>query len=194
MVQHVAPAIVKEVTQETKGKITNFFKPITKEQYLKNIKNEPIKNLIKEIETTFKKSNSKPKTIISANIEDEIQKIKDSKKVTSVQPLHVKYEGKKAGTGTNTQYLNKLRTVYKMMFNDQIDEGIINELQKLLDGKTYNQGVINHIQFFKNIDKIIKLIKDKYKKLNTLSSYINAMTSIISRVRDYFPKEYEKIV
>ena len=35
--------------------------------------------------------------------------------------------------------------VYKMMFNEKIDESIINELQKLMDGKTYNQGVINYI-------------------------------------------------
>jgi hypothetical protein len=46
----------------------------------KNIKNEHSKNLLKEIETTFKTSNSKPKTSISANIEDEVQKIEDSKK------------------------------------------------------------------------------------------------------------------
>jgi hypothetical protein len=37
VVQNVAPAIVKEVTHETKGKINTFFKPISKEQYLKNI-------------------------------------------------------------------------------------------------------------------------------------------------------------
>ena len=79
------------------------------------------------------------------------------------------------------------------MFNEKINASIIDELQKLMDGKTYNQGVINHIQFFKNIDRIIKLIKDKYKKHNTLSSYINAMTSILSRVREYFPNEYNKI-
>ena len=44
----------KPATQETKGKITNYFKPITKEQYLKDIKNEPIKSLIKDIKTYIK--------------------------------------------------------------------------------------------------------------------------------------------
>jgi hypothetical protein len=63
----------------------------------------------------------------------------------------------------------------------------------MMNGKTYNQGVINHIQFFKNIDKIIKLVKTKYTKLITLSSYINAITSILSLVREYFPNEYNKI-
>ena len=62
-----------------------------------------------------------------------------------------------------------------------------------MDGKGCNQGVINHIQFFKNINKIIDVIKAKYTKQNTLSSYINAMTSILSRVREYFPNEYNKI-
>ena len=79
------------------------------------------------------------------------------------------------------------------MFNENINESIINEIQKLMDGKTYNQGVINYIQFFKNIDMIIKLIQNKYKKHNTLSRYINAITSILSLVREYFPNEYNKI-
>jgi hypothetical protein len=149
--------------------------------------------LIKEIKTTVKKINSKPKTIYSDNIEEEIKKIRDSKPTVTVQPLHVKYEGKKAASDTHTQYLKKLKTVYKMMFNEEINNSIINELQKLMDGKTYNQGVINHIQFFKNIDLIIKLLKKKYEVPNTLSSYINAITSILSRVREYFPNEYNKI-
>ncbi len=41
-----------------------------------------------------------------------------------------------------------------MMFNENINESFINKLQKLMDGKTYNQGVINYIQFFKNIEII----------------------------------------
>jgi hypothetical protein len=55
---------------------------------------------------------------------------------------------------THTHYLTKLKIVYKMMFNENINESFINKLQKLMDGKTYNQGVINYIQFFKNIEII----------------------------------------
>ena len=76
------------------------------------------------------------------------------------------------------------------MFNEKINDSIIDELQKLMDNKTYNQGIINHIQFFKNINKIINVIKAKYTNPNTISSYINAITSILSRVREYFPQEY----
>ena len=83
--------------------------------------------------------------------------------------------------------------MYKLLFDEKINESIINELQKLLDGKTYNQGIINHIQFFNNIDMIIKVIKKQYKIHNTLSSYINAITSILSRLRNYFPDQYNKI-
>jgi len=75
VIQNVTPQIVKQETTETKGKITSFFKPITKEQYLKNIQNEPVKTLINEIKTTLKKDNEKPKNIISDNINDEIEKI-----------------------------------------------------------------------------------------------------------------------
>ena len=48
------------------------------------------------------------------------------------------------------------------MFNEKINDSIIDELQKLMDNKTYNQGIINHIQFFNNIDMIIKVIKYIY--------------------------------
>ena len=138
--ENVAPEVVKQVTTEAKGKITNFFKPITKEQFLKNIKNEPVKDLIKDINKTMKQNNTKPKNIINDDIEEEIKKIVNKNKVPSIQPLHVKYEGKTAEVKTNMQYLAKLRTVYKLSFNSPIDESIINELEKLLNGKTYNQG------------------------------------------------------
>jgi hypothetical protein len=148
VIAKVAPVVVKEVTQEAKSKITNFFKPVTKEQYLKNIKNEPIKALIKDI-NTFSKKNNKPSITINNNIDDEIEKLKNKNKVVSIKPLHVKYEGKTAESKTNSQYLAKLKTVYKLLFNEPINGIIIDELQKLLDGKTYNQGIINHIQFLK---------------------------------------------
>ena len=193
VVENVAPEVVKQVTTEAKGKITNFFKPITKEQYLKNIKNEPVKDLIKYINKTMKQNNSKPKNIINDNIEEEIKKIVNKNKVSSIQPLHVKYEGKKAEAKTNAQYLAKLKTVYTLLFNSPIDESIINELEKLLNGKTYNQGIINYLQFFKNINRVIDVITKKYTNRNTLSSYINAITSILSRMREFFPKEYDKI-
>ena len=193
VVENVAPEVVKQVTTEAKGKITNFFKPITKEQYLKNIKNEPVKDLIKDINKTMKQNNSKPKNIINDNIEEEIKKIVNKNKVSSIQPLHVKYEGKKAEAKTNAQYLAKLKTVYTLLFNSPIDESIINELEKLLNGKTYNQGIINYLQFFKNINRVIDVITKKYTNRNTLSSYINAITSILSRMREFFPKEYDKI-
>ena len=75
VVEKVTPVVVKNVVHETKGKITNyfkpatkvedksqskitsFFKPISKQQFLKNVKTEPIKDLIKEINTTLKKIN-----------------------------------------------------------------------------------------------------------------------------------------
>ncbi len=49
--------------------------------------------------------------------------------VTSIKPLHVKYEGKKAASRTNIQCLSKLKTVYKMMFNEPMNESIIDELK-----------------------------------------------------------------
>jgi hypothetical protein len=182
----------KPATKDTQPKITNFFKPITKQQYLKNNKIEPVKTLLKEI-NKYMSTNTKSKSISIDNIDDKINTYVNKKNVSSIKPLHVKYTGKTAEKKTHSQYLSKLRTVYKLLFNTKINESIIDELQKLMDGKTYNQGIINHIQFFKNIDKIINVIKKKYTNKNTLSSYINAITSILSRIREYFPKEYDKI-
>ena len=137
--------------------------------------------------------NTKSQGKLSDKIEQQIEQVINKKKFETIQPLHVKYEGKKAEKTTNLQYLAKLRTVYKLLFDAPIDESIINELDKLLNGKIYNQGIINHLQFFKNINKIIDVIKKKYTNKNTLSSYINAITSILSRMREYFPQEYDKI-
>ena len=191
VVQQVAPQIVKEVAQESKNKITNFFKPITKEQYLKNIKTEPLKYLSNDIKKSLK--NTKTKGKISYKIEQQIEQVINKKKFENIQPLHVKCEGKKAEKTTNSQYIAKLRTVYKLLFDTPIDESIVNELDILLNGKIYNQGIINHLQFFKNINRIIDVIKKKYTNKNTLSSYINTITSMLSRMREYFPEEYDKV-
>ncbi len=76
-------------------KLLTFLKPISKIEYLKNIQTEPIKDLIKELNTTLKKENSKTQNIVSDNIVEEMEKIINKKKVASIKPLHVKYEGEK---------------------------------------------------------------------------------------------------
>ena len=73
-------------------------------------------------------------------------------KISNLYTLN--YEGKEGEKSTNSPYLAKLRTIYKLLFDVPIDGSIIDELDKLLNGKTINQGIINHIQFFKNIIKI----------------------------------------
>ena len=164
--------------------INSFFKPITKEQYLKQ--NE---KALKQIVTT--NPPEKKKEAIKKDVVQVIQPdvIKTS---STVQPLHVKYNNKKAEGGTYKQYLAKLRTVYKLMFEESINESIITELEKLMDGKVFNEGLINHLVFFKRIKFIIQLIKNKYTNKNTLSSYINAITSILSRI-PHFENEYKII-
>ncbi len=80
VVEQVAPTVVKQVAQESKSKITNFFKPATKveyktqskitgffvskEQFFKNVKTEPIKDLITEIQTTIKKAIQNQKLLL----------------------------------------------------------------------------------------------------------------------------------
>ena len=70
VVINVTPEVIKQVITVAKGKITIFFKPITKEQYLNFFKNEPVKDLMKEINTTIKRSNDKAKNSFSDNIKN----------------------------------------------------------------------------------------------------------------------------
>ncbi len=67
---------------------------------------------------------------------------------------------------------------------------VYEELQKLIEGKEFNQGVINHLLFFKSIKQIISENKRIYGgKDSTVSSYLNAITSILARI-PYFKEEY----
>jgi len=71
--------------------------------------------------------------------------------------------------------------------------GVYEELQKLIEGKEFNEGVINHLLFFKRIKFIISEIKRIYGgKDSTVSSYLNAITSILARI-PYFKEEYNII-
>jgi len=86
-----------------------------------------------------------------------------------------------------------LKTIYKKIFKSELLPGVYEELQKLIEGKEFNQGVINHLSFFKRIKFIISEIKKIYgEKDSTVSSYLNAITSILSRI-PYFKEEYNII-
>ncbi len=61
------------------------------------------------------------------------------------QPVHIQYERKIAVSGTNTQYLNRQKMVYKLLFDQPFNKIIIDEIQKIMDAKICNQGIINHI-------------------------------------------------
>jgi len=190
VIKKIEPKIVKEIKQESQSKITSFFKPITKSEFEKNIKTEikiePVKKLIKEVKKGAQKLND-----IQIN-KEPIENIVNNKKVQNVAPLYTKYETKTAKKRSFKQYLDKIKKVYKLMFDEPINPSIIDELTKLLEGKTFNEGLLNHIQFFKNIKGIINILKKTYTKRNTLSSYINAVTSVLARI-PHFKNEYEII-
>lgn len=84
--------------KKTQPNIENFFKSITKDQYLKNIKNEPIQSLIKDVKININKSKSDNKVII----EDENQKTSNKKLIISINLLYIKYEGNIAGKSSTT--------------------------------------------------------------------------------------------
>ena len=189
VIKKIEPKIVKEIKQESQSKITSFFKPISKSEFEKNIKTEirtePVKKIIKEVNKGAQKLKE-----VETN-KEPIENIINNKKVENIAPLYTKYETKTAKKRSFKQYLDKIKKVYKLMFNEPIDPSIINELTKLLEGKTFNEGIINHIQFFKNIKGIINILQKTYTKRNTLSRYINAVTSVLARI-PHFKKEYEK--
>jgi hypothetical protein len=190
VIKKIEPKIIKEIKQESQSKITSFFKPISKSEFEKNIKTEirtePVKKIIKEVNKGAQKLKE-----VEIN-KEPIENIINNKKVENIAPLYTKYETKTAKKRSFKQYLDKIKRVYKLMFNEPIDPSIINELTKLLEGKTFNEGIINHIQFFRNIKGIINILQKTYTKRNTLSSYINAVTSVLARI-PHFKKEYEII-
>ena len=57
---------------------------------------------------------------------------------------------------------------------------------------TYETKLLKDLDFLNNIDVIIKTIQDKYKNKNTQATYINAITSILSRI-PHFKNQYETI-
>ena len=43
------------------------------------------------------------------------------------------------------------------MLGSDVNESIVNDLQKLPDGKVYHQGIINHLQFLKILIELLML-------------------------------------
>jgi len=188
--------------------ITSFFKPTTKEEQKQEIIIPPTTNkktrVVLNIKPVLKLQEKLKKQLEKVRaLEDEVFNDKrilnvrppgrPRKQLEEIKPLHVKYDSKKVESKTVVQYLSKLKTIYKKIFKTDLMPGVYEELQKLIEGKEFNQGVINHILFFKRIKFIIDEIKRIYsKKDSTVSSYLNAITSILARI-PYFKEEYNII-
>ena len=182
--------------------ITSYFKPTAKptqpiqpttpsKRSTVNIK--PVLKLQERLNKEVKKAQILEEELNNdKNILNVKPPARPKKQLDNIKPLHVKYDNKKVEKKTVNQYLSKLKTIHKKIFKSELLPGVIDELQKLMDGKEFNQGVINHLMFFKRIKFIINEIKKIYNKDGTISAYLNAVTSILSRI-PYFKEEYNII-
>ena len=182
--------------------ITSYFKPTAKptqpiqpttpsKRSTVNIK--PVLKLQERLNKEVKKAQILEEELNNdKNILNVKPPARPKKQLDNIKPLHVKYDNKKVEKKTLNQYLSKLKTIHKKIFKSELLPGVIDELQKLMDGKEFNQGVINHLMFFKRIKFIINEIKKIYNKDGTISAYLNAVTSILSRI-PYFKEEYNII-
>lgn len=110
----------------------------------------------------------------------------------TIQSLSVKYDNKVLSESSIKNYIDKFKKIHFIYFQSDIENSIINELQKMLQNKQFNQGVINNLSWLKQIDKIVGMIKKKYTNENTIASYLNALTSILSRI-PHFKEQYDYI-
>lgn len=168
-------------------KITNYFKPITKERFLTNIKNEPIKDLLKQI-----KKHDKLNKNNEININNDLKRtIKKKSNVESIENKAIK-KTKSTEPTTIRQYLKKISKIYKFIFNKDLEEIFINNLFNSILLNNYDKKLLINFDFLNDIDLIIKTIHNNYKNKNTQATYINAFTSILARIPN-FNKQYNII-
>jgi hypothetical protein len=157
---------------------------------------DSVKDLIKGINNYFKNEENKENNDINdINDINEIKKNKHTNKkksfVESIESKSIK-NNKSTEPDTIKQYLHKMNILYKYLFNKSIDKTIINNLMNSLLNNTYDKILLKNLDFLKDIDVIINTIHDKYKNRNTKASYINAITSILSRI-PHFKEQYNII-
>ena len=136
--------------------ITSYFKPTAKptqpiqpttpsKRSTVNIK--PVLKLQERLNKEVKKAQVLEEELSNdKNILNVKPPARPKKQLDNIKPLHVKYDNKKVEKKTVNQYLSKLKTIHKKIFKSELLPGVIDELQKLMDGQEFN-----HLTFLKRI-------------------------------------------
>lgn len=129
-----------------------------------------------------------------------LKAINDSKKKTQkqqnrIQLLKLNLRAKPLTENSIKDYIAKHVKMYKMFTGDEDSQtlgGWKQEVEKALRGQAYDDGLNDVLYYFKEIQAVIKALREKYTKDNSFKGYIGAITALLGRL-DEFDTEYEYI-
>jgi hypothetical protein len=132
-----------------------------------------------------------PKKIIELS---ELPKIKGKPKANKddIIPLY-KLIDKKLEQVTIDGYITRINIINEMMLNRPLTDPIKEQIIKALKGEQFYTSVLAiSLKYLKDINDVVKKIRNKYQNDNTFRSYINALTVILSRLPLY-KQQYQHI-
>lgn len=125
-------------------------------------------------------------------IEIKLKTFNKNKKNTKKQEnrialLKLNLKSKSIRDNTLKTYVNNHIKIYKMFTGDTSEQantmgGWKDELIKALKNQTYDDGLLEVISYFKEIQQVIEALRDTTKNPNSFKSYVGAITSLLGRL------------
>jgi len=145
----------------------------------------------KEIEdamAAIKKEEEKPKEI---PIQKDIVKIEKNNGVliSKIEKTGIKGVSEK----TANDYISKISIIHKIISKNFLDKEVLKRILMGKDELGDATSIINNMEYIKDIDKVIKIIDDKYDNLQTKKAYISSFITLVSYLPTVNKDNYDKI-
>jgi hypothetical protein len=145
----------------------------------------------KEIEdamAAIKKEEEKPKEI---PIQKDIVKIEKNNGVliSKIEKTGIKGVSEK----TANDYISKISIIHKILSKNFLDKEVLKRILMGKDELGDATSIINNMEYIKDIDKVIKIIDDKYDNLQTKKAYISSFITLVSYLPTVNKDNYDKI-
>ena len=98
-------------------------------------------------------------------------------------PLHLR-SNKELTENTINDYLSKLNIIQKLFLEVPLTGIQKAEIRKAIKGNPFDKSLID-MDYLAEIEKVIKILREKYANDNTFRGYINAIAVLLSRIDDY---------
>lgn len=136
-------------------------------------------------------------------IKKEIE-LKDIKKKTKnnkqeaqrLQLLKLNLKSKTLAQKSIEGYLSKHSTMYGLFTGDPKADtmgGWKSEFLKVLQNRDYDHGLHEVISYFKEIQQVVKALREMHSNDNTFKGYIGAITALLGRLDNAYEAEYEYV-